>query len=938
VVLAVLSSGVAWARPELAEPPHFLDLEEVERVVFFAGEAVPGALATTLADGTIEVTVPGVGVGAKLEGRTFHDVATTTGRLSATVEETDTGDIRILLRPTTAGVRARAYAATQPPRLVIDLSAGNAPAAAKRAAPEAARAMPAARPTVSAPSAPAAPLPVATQVVMRGKPGATAESPAGSSQSVTDVASAPKGALASASQKEAKSSATTAPIASAASAPASLALAPPAKGSAAPPQKDDPATARTQPGATPPAGAIGSAAKRPLGAPELGAGTASSRSSPPPAPALAANARPASPPANPGAAPAAVPVVGAHTKTPAKAPASAPAAPPAGAVVAPAAAVGSPEATADEAQGSAASPVTCLWTRVKGLPFCAPDPDAQVYAEPELAQAAADLTRGRIHGLEELFRDGTGARRFLAADRLLVAHAADGWLLRAANAYIEALRAEPDFGDATRARVNLALVYRAMGFTPEVLQLAVRDNPGAPVARALLGEMLLAEGRREEGQEALMKAADAGGLAACLAARGLVELALLENDRERASTGLGALPRLCPPPLATDPETERLQAMLRARSGDADAALARVEWLEKVVHPSERGLFVETIGEVAERAGHPDRARRAYERLVGGEFGGHLQRRGTVGLARLDAEAGQLGVGLRRLGELGPDGNGSARREVMTDVSAEVLKEGGASDAVALLHSEQIDPQALAADQQVLLARRYRELGFPEHGSNLLLQLRRSRPPAELPADFWSELGENALARGDASAGVGAADDWRAQSGESAGELALRMRALARLGAAAALVDQTGASLDQRDPVAAAQVRIDLARAELGRDPGRARALTTPAIAPAVLAKLPESEAAAALWIHAQACERSGDGAAAIASFRLLVQSYPKSPPPGGGGYRLARLAAQSGDTASAALGYAAAEEGGDPLTKRVAVAARTFDEIVGPLAMEKKP
>lgn len=941
-LLAVLSSAPAWARPELAEPPHFLDLEEVERVVFFAGEAIPGALATTLADGTIEVTVPGVGVGKKLEGRTFQDVANATGKVSATVEETDTGDIRILLRPSTAGVRARAYAATQPPRLVIDLSTGKSAekeATAKAVnehAPAATteKAAPVVRPTVSAPSAPAAPLPVATQIVSHEKP-RTAARAAEPAQTTANAAQTANPATASrGAAEDTETERDTAPAAAKAPGPSLAELVQIAANGT----KDD--AARSAP-------AKGSPAQvdAPKHAPANGAPTQDAPPKGTSGHTAVTSALAAVPPAQ---APDAAPPVTARAEDAKNTHTNGKPSAPSGAVAAPAPGAGNGDvvpvaapATLDPngVAPAASAPVICLWTRVKGLPFCAPDPESPLYADPELAQAASDLTRGRIHGLDEVLRtESGGARRFLGADRLLVEHAGDGWLLSAAKAYEEALRAEPDYGDATRARVNLALVYRAMGFAPEVRQLAVRNTAAAPVARALLGELLIAEGRRTEGQDSLLQAADAGGLAACLAARGLVELALLEGDGQRASTGLAGLPRLCPDAVVSDPETERLQAILRARGGDSEAAIARLDWLEKMVHPSERGRFIETIAEVAEGAGQKDRARRAYDRLAGGEFGASFQRLGTVGLARLDADSGQLAAGLRRLDELDPDGNGEARREVMAGVSGEVLKEGGASDAVALLYSENVDPQSLSAEQQILLARRYRELGFPEYGSRLLLQLRRSRPPAELPVDLWAELGENALAHGDGNAGVGAADDWRARSGENGGELGLRMRALAQLGAAAALVDQAGASLDKLDPTGAAKVRVDLARRDLGRDPARARALAAPAVAPEVLAKLSPSDAAAALWVHAQACERSGDATAAVASFKLLVETAPKSPAAGSAGYRLARLAAQTGDSASAALGYGAAEKGGDPLTKRVAVASRTFDEIVGPLAMERTP
>src|SRR5690606_34505054 len=101
-----------------------------------------------------------------------------------------------------------------------------------------------------------------------------------------------------------------------------------------------------------------------------------------------------------------------------------------------------------------------------------------------------------------------------------------------------------------------------------------------------------------------------------------------------------------------------------------------------------------------------------------------------------------------------------------------------------------------------------------------------------------------------------------------AGALALRLRALAQLGAEPVKIDETAAALEKLDPVAAASLRVDLARGKLASDPARAQALTAPAVAPALRVKLPADRAAEALWIHADASERIGDDAAAIAGFR----------------------------------------------------------------------
>lgn len=824
----------ARARTELTTAPHFLPLGEVDRVVFFASAVVPGALATTLADGTIEVTVPGVGVDKEIAGKSFEGNGAVPGKLVATVVASGSGDARILVRGASPGRRARAYAAGNPPRLIIELGAAVPPAAPKRAdaLSEVARA--------SAPQ----PSPTPGKVAMRAKSGGAAapEKKAPATDGSPD-------ARKSLDPVRAPNDRTALP----------REILPQARGSAVTP----------------------SAAQAPAAAPsQAGAAQHPSERN--------------------------------RAERPLAAPSSAP---------------------------EEASATICRWTRIQGMPFCAPDPEAAVYrSDSELATVAAGLGRGRVEAVKRLLGSGeSGARRYLAADRILVERAAEGWLLPAAEAYESALRTEPSFVDAERARLNLALAYWAIGFVPELRQLAARDNSASPLADALLVDLLLRDGPKPEAEERLARARKAGGLAACLGARAQGLAAILAADPATASAALDAMRQSCSSELFDDPASEHLRAALRAQSGDLEAAIARIEWLEREVLPRERAAMVLSVAVLSERAGQPDRARRAYERLAGGEFGSAEQRRGTVALARLDAEQGRLTDGLARLGKLSPDGYGEERRGLMAGVSTEVLQAGHAASAVALMHAENIDPETLTFEQQILLARRYREIGFPEHGARLLLRLHRSRPEAEQPVTLAAEIGENALARSDAGTALAAADAWRARAGDDPGALSLRLRALSQLGSDAATIDQAAAALEKVDPVSAARIRVELARAKLATDPTRARDLAALAVAPAIRVKLPAADAAAALWIHADASERLGDDAAAIAGFRAYVEEHSETPAAAAAGYRLARVATRRGDPKAAEIGYAAAERG-DPLTRRVATVVRNFDQLVRPLLIEEKP
>lgn len=388
-----------------------------------------------------------------------------------------------------------------------------------------------------------------------------------------------------------------------------------------------------------------------------------------------------------------------------------------------------PQATAPESLGALRSTVAvatrtdtaasdafpCAWRRVAGVPFCAPDPGAPPYAtRRELAALASALAGDTAPAsLPDAPDDDEPAALYLAADRELVARARSGRLLPAIDLYRRALRRAPRFFDAPRARLNVALTYRTLGFDAELQSVAreAAGDPTRPLLDALVGDVARERGAVDRARDAYARA-DTNGVAACLATRGRAALALDTDPPASAADDVARLPDLCPPALLADPETMLVQARQQLAAGDAHRSLTMLEAIRQAPGAGQEGAVVDGIAAAADAAGDTTRARAAYADLASGRFGGRFATRGTIGLARLDAAAGDVQGGFRRLGALAPDTAAPQRQRFAQDALSRALAHADHADAVAIVADQGIAPAALSTDDQILLARSYRVVGL----------------------------------------------------------------------------------------------------------------------------------------------------------------------------------------------------------------------------------
>jgi hypothetical protein len=604
----------------------------------------------------------------------------------------------------------------------------------------------------------------------------------------------------------------------------------------------------------------------------------------------------------------------------------------------PAAATASAVPTAaPSAAGAAPGPdvkakIACQWIRVAGYAFCGPDADQPGYAgSPALQRLAAQLGRGNRAepiSAEEQQQDPTLA--LLAADREFILRAQTNFLLPVAEAYQRALRKAPQGFDAARGRANLALVYYGLGFAPELAsEAASKSNPAAPVAAALLGDVLRETGLPDRASAAYGKAAAGGGLGACLAGRGLAGLALGSGDLDRALRGLASLGDVCPSSVVKDPGTELLRAQLQLASGDPSGALAALEPLQRYLSRRERGPLVETMGRAAQASGDLETARRAFEILASGDFGAAMGRQGRIELARLDAQSGQVDKGLRRLADLPLDQGAAARRDLMLEVSTGALSKGDDAKALSLINDEDLDPATLPAETQVRLAQSYRSMGFAEEGQRLLDHLvATGRRP--LPAIVWQEVGANALARKDVSTALAAADalhDGGPQNAEA--ELSLRARALLAKGDVEQASAITAGPLETASPAAARELRLEIAARLVDSDPKAAAGLLDKALHAEGLPPLEGTRKAEALRGLGEAAEKSGDPRLALAMYQQLMVDFPALAAASGVPFRISLLTSRLQGGAAAAAAYDEAAKKSDPLSRRIAAAARNYDALM---------
>jgi hypothetical protein len=834
-MLAALASAIllepdmAHAAARFAAAPHFLLLEDRERIVFFTDGRVAGAVARQRPDGTIDVVVPGASVDESVATRSFDDAAaggpgTMRLRLSSAA-----GDARIEIEHAGAVERVHAFAAGNPSRLTIDLLRERArPKTAERQERQAAG--------------------------RRGgrDPGGTTANKEESRRAAPAAAASPAPAV---DQKRAASAPTPAPS------PAALVV-----------------------------------------------NVDATRAAPPPSPT--ASAQPAGGPAKPGDAVATAQGRSAH---------------------------------------GTSGPIACRWRRVAGTAYCAPDPTAAAYA--------ADLGTERLAGQLDRAHDGPGmtplassgaAETHLNADVELVRRARDGWLLPVVALYEHALRTHPEFADAPRTRANLALVYHALGFTPELERLArLPGDPVAPFASALLASLLREEGETRDLEPLLATASAAGGFPACLAARVRAELAADRGDEDVAAE-IGRLAKVCPRTIVEDAATSWLRARVQLAGGEASKAARALVALERELPRRERALLLSDLARAYRADGHAEAARRTEERLAGGAFGPRAIRRGRVALAALAAEQGRRDAVEAELAGLSPEDVALGRKKAELASAAKLIASGQELAALAKLAQHQLDVRHLSPLEQVALARALRQVGLAGEAEKTIRGL-RVIAPARLPDEFWIEVGAQALAREDAEAALATADEWVAARGGEVpvGALVLRSRAYAAKGdgrAAAALVSEQIAALD---PGVARDLAIEVAEQVRSADPAAALDLARTALEAQGLEPLAASSRARALRVVAEASEATGDAASAASAFARLADEHAGEPAAAGAAYRAARLAAPAAPVPAVAKtspSPAPKSAGGapvddDPLAKRVAAVGRLYAELVAGRAMnEGKP
>jgi tetratricopeptide (TPR) repeat protein len=590
-------------------------------------------------------------------------------------------------------------------------------------------------------------------------------------------------------------------------------------------------------------------------------------------------------------------------------------------------------AAAAAPDATAAAVFPCAWQRVAGVAFCAPDPDAYA-AHHELASLASALAKNAdAAALPPAPASDEPAALYLAADRELVIRAASGRLLPAIDLYRRALRRAPAFVDAPRARLNVALAYRTLGFDAELQSVAraAGTDPTRAVLDALVGDLAREHGATDRAREAYARAAGDGGAGACLAARGRAALLLASEPPGDASADVTRLPSLCPATLLADPETIRVQARQELAGGDPRRARAMLEGLRRAPGAGQEGIVLEDVATAAVAVGEPATARAAYTQLASGRFGARLATRGTLGLARLDAAGGDVDAGFRRLGALAPEAGSEERRRFAHDALARALVRGAAAEAVAIVVEQGLAPSALTPEEQILLARSYRAVGLTVEAEALLRRLGETLGKTA-PDALWEERGDAALASAAVPQALAVADDWLRTRGTTApaAALALRARALAALGQSTAAAQSVSEAAAQLDPVAARALRLDVAAQVRVADPAFAARLVRAALADDRAPALAAREAAAALRTLAEAAEASGEDAAALAAYGELTSRYPDQPSAAGATYRMARLRAGDGGRAAVAA-YADVARSRDALERRVGTAAQDYEMIVRP-------
>ncbi len=885
-----LASPPAQAAAVFSSEPHILALGDRQQIVLFAGDPIDGAMATRRADGSWDVLVPNAGLDEGLLGRRFAGPPVG-GEAQATqvaLETTSDGDVRLRLHPAGEVSRVVAYGVGRPPRLMVDLLPAGADPKKRAAEQPKTKRKP---PKQSEPKPSTGPQPVALEPALEA------------------AAAPPEIALKAGSEK------------------APLAQAPPRPETSEDPEEHEQVQFADRDSSSRAEGAL--ATRRP----DLFASTDSE-----PGPIVSSRLR-----QDTSAVSTPHVVDGSVTQ----------------AEFASVRAVAEPEEALterpepienvavalgqDEFDGSGrvalalanlvdARDQHCLFTRTAGVPYCAPNGDAPGYAQESYSSGLAHRIAAGATWLAPV-RSPSAAGLFLAADRDFILRARKGWLLSTVSSYERALRLEPDFPDAIRAHMNIALIYAVLGFAPELgVSASDKTNPARAFASALLGDRRLESGLFGEAAVLYERAATGGGMAACLAARGLAGLALAEGRTERAHAGLSSLRDLCPRGLVDDPDTERLRARIALALGDPDGALATLERVEGRLKHQERGAILRERATIAEGAGRLDVAGEAWASLETGRYGPMLEAEAAIALARLEGTQEAVDDGLSRLSDLPPDDRARARRELLIDVSGDALQSGDDLSAVAMILGEGLDPAGLAPREQVELAAAYRRLGLVPQAREMLERVEANNRGG-LPETYWAERGAFALATGDLGAAEETLSRWQRSRGgnPSVGELELRAEVLAGRNAGTTAIEGVLSRLAGIDRRRAVATRWRVAAILADSDPVAGVALLEKDEQLAKLPDLPEKDLRDTLWRLGRAAEEAGQPALALAAYRPLGLGFPGTARGAEASYRAARLLEIEQEFPAARRAFDRAATHPQGIDRRLAEAASAYHGVVRP-------
>jgi len=590
--------------------------------------------------------------------------------------------------------------------------------------------------------------------------------------------------------------------------------------------------------------------------------------------------------------------------------------------------------------------LVCRWRRSSGIAYCGPDPRNAVYlADLGTADLAGQLDRTRNGPTAAALPPLGAAEAYLNADVALLRGAKSGLLLPGLTAYEHALRAHPHFVDAPRARANVALLYHALGFTPELERMAREKNPVAPFAGVLLADVRRAQGERNGAAVLLDAGAKAGGITACLAARVRANLAADQGQREAFPGAFAELARVCPRTIVEDAATSWLRARAMVLGGEAARAAAALALIEEELPRRERALLLVHLAGAYDAAGNVAAARAIDERLASGALGRRPVRAARMALAARDAAEGKLAAAEHRFAGLPIEDAHQSRERADLVAASELLRGGNEIAALGMMSERKLEARRLAPGDQILLARALRRVGLLDEAQRLLRSVGATEP-TRLPDAYFDELGALALAREDSNAALAAAEQWQAaRSGTlPAGAVALRARARAAKGDARGANETLTKELAALDPDLARDVAVDLAHELRSADPTLALGLARGALDAPGLPPLSAEREAAALRAVAEAAEALGDQAAAQDAFARLASEHAGDPAAAGAAYRAARLAtapaARSGDKAQPAAGpkgeTPVADD--DPLARRMAAVGQLYSEVVAGMSPGAQP